>query len=424
MDKFVIEGGSKLSGNIKISGAKNAALPLLCATLLSDKECVLENIPNLADIDTTFKILNFIGVQTEWDKKNQKASINGAKANRLEAPYDLVRTMRASVLVLGPMLARFGEAKVSLPGGCAIGARPVNLHLTALEQMGATITIDGGYIHAKAKKLKGTTIRFPIISVGATENTLMAAALADGETIIENAALEPEIVDLANLLKAMGVPITGEGTNTIRVKGVGSIQKCNHKTIPDRIEAGTYLSAVAIAGGKIHLDHVKASLLPTVIDKYIEAGLTIVEENGGLTASFDPAKGALKACDIQTKEFPGFATDMQAQFMAAMCFTKGSSTISENIFENRFMHVPELIRLGADIAIQGNTAVVKGKGPLSLSGATVMATDLRASASLVLAGLGAKGETQVRRIYHLDRGYENMEKKLSSLGAKVSRTEE
>lgn len=428
MEKLVITGGHKLKGTIKVSGAKNAALPLLFATILNDKPVQLNNVPHLVDITTTLKILRHMGLSVQ--ENGDTIVVDGKTVSTLEAPYDLVRTMRASVLALGPLVARFGQGKVSLPGGCSIGARPVDLHLMALEKMGASIEIIEGYIHAKAAKLQGARITFPIISVGATENTLMAATLAKGETLIENAAQEPEIVDLANLLIAMGVPIEGAGTSKIKVQGVTQLKACTHSVIADRIETGTYLAAVAIAGGSIRLQGVSESLLSAVTDKFREAGVEIKEEKsaaGGydLLVKYDESKmGPLKSVDIITKEFPGFPTDMQAQLMAAMCFANGTSVISETIFENRFMHVPELNRLGADIAIHGNTAKVTGKGQNGLSGATVMATDLRASACLVLAGLGAKGTTVVRRIYHLDRGYERMEEKLRSIGAHIVREQE
>ena len=368
-------------------------------------------------------MLEHLGVQSDYHHQSHSARINAARINTQEAPYELVRTMRASVLVLGPLLARFGRARVSLPGGCSIGARPVNLHLTALEQMGATIEIESGYINAQAPRLTGATIRFPIISVGATENTLMAASLAQGHTVIENAAREPEIVDLVRLLRSMGAKIKGEGTHTIHIEGVNSLGAAKHPIIADRIEAGTYVAAVSITGGRIRLPGVPASLMQSTLDLFESAGLGIKADEAGIEAWRDGDR-PLRGVDVTTKEFPAFPTDMQAQFMAAMCFAEGSSTIVENIFENRFMHVPELCRLGADISIQGNTAIVRGKGLRSLSGATTMATDLRASASLVLAGLGARGETSVRRVYHLDRGYEKMERKLSEVGAHIRRQQE
>lgn len=422
MEKLVIEGGQRLQGEVQIGGAKNAALPLLFASILSDQSCTFENIPNLVDIETTFKMLRHLGVLVQWDAANHRAHVQAKTCQVFEAPYDLVRTMRASVLVLGPLLSRFGQAKVSLPGGCSIGARPVNLHLMALEKMGAKIELDRGYIHARCQGLKGAVIRFPTISVGATENILMAAALAQGETIIENAALEPEIVDLAKLLKAMGVGIDGEGTSTIRIQGAQSLRPVQHYIVADRIEAGTYIAAVATAGGSIKMPGVNPSLLGAVIEKLREANVTIQSDAAGLQIHADPQQ--LVSVNVTTKEFPGFPTDMQAQVMAAMCVASGTSVFNEHIFENRFMHVPELQRLGADIAIEGHTAIVRGRGCGGLSGATVMATDLRASASLVLAGLAAKGTTTVRRIYHLDRGYEHMEQKLCALGAKIKREKE
>ena len=425
MDALVIEGKSgqagRLQGAVTVSGAKNAALPVLFATLLSDQDCTLTNVPDLLDISTTLKILEHIGATVEWDHNSRSALVNARSCSSLEAPYELVRTMRASVLVLGPLLARFGKARVSLPGGCTIGARPVNLHLMALEKMGAQIQIDGGYINASCSKLRGCEIQFPTISVGATENIMMAACLAEGTTVLENAAREPEITDLAHFLKLAGADIHGEGTGTITIKGMNHLKPAKHQIIADRIEAGTYLTACALTGGDVFLPGVSASLLSAVIDKLREAGATIEVSQQGIRVR---STGELKGVDILTKEFPGFPTDMQAQFMAAMCTAHHSSIINENIFENRYMHVPELVRLGADITIQGNTAVVRGKGPGGLSGATVMATDLRASASLILAALTAKGSTTVRRIYHLDRGYERMEEKLSQLGARIRRVKE
>ncbi len=427
MDRLVIKGGFPLKGSIAVSGAKNAALPILFAAVLSDEKCTFSNVPLLADIRTTVKILEQVGVVTEWDQNKKVLTTNAANITSFEAPYELVRTMRASVLILGPLLARFGEARVSLPGGCSIGARPVNLHLMALEKMGAKIEVENGYISASAKKLKGAVIHFPIISVGATENTVMAATLAEGVTTLENAALEPEIVDLCNFLISCGVKIEGVGTSVLKVHGAqgrSALRGCSHKIIADRIEAGTYLAATAAAGGEITLNDINPQFLGAVLEKLRETGCEISTTVNSITIKAPSAPDGLRAVDVTTKEFPGFPTDMQAQLMAAMCVAKGRSVFSENIFENRFMHVPELMRLGADIAIQGSTAVTTGKGRLGLSGAIVMATDLRASASLVIAALASRGETVVRRVYHLDRGYEDMERKLSSLGAQIKREKE
>ena len=423
MDKLVIEGGRKLKGEVQISGAKNAALPILFGALLTGEVCDLSNVPDLADIDTTIRLLQMMGVEVERDIAGSRAKLQAKMLTSTEAPYDLVRTMRASVLVLGPTLARFGEAKVSLPGGCSIGARPVNLHLSALEKMGAEIEIDAGYIRAKAKKLHGAEILFEQVSVGATENTLMAAVLAKGSTTIRNAAQEPEIIDLAIFLRACGARISGEGTTTIEVEGVSALHGCKHSVIPDRIEAGTYLVAGAITGGSVRLPGVSAELLEAVLDKLRATGCEVRSDSKGIELC---AAKPLHSADLVTAPFPSFPTDMQAQFMTLMTVADGTSVIEETVFENRFMHVPELIRLGADIQIQGGTAVIRGlasKGR-KLHGATVMATDLRASASLVLAGLAAEGTTAVRRIYHLDRGYERMEAKLTALGAAIQRAKE
>jgi UDP-N-acetylglucosamine 1-carboxyvinyltransferase len=425
MDKLIIEGGRKLTGEVQISGSKNAALPILFGTILTDKGCDLSNVPALADITTTLKLLSMMGIKTQFNKKDRTAFVQAADLTSLEAPYDLVRTMRASVLVLGPTLARYGEAKVSLPGGCSIGARPVNLHLSALEKMGAQIEIEEGYIKAKCRKLKGAEITFEQVSVGATENIMMAATLAEGTTILHNAALEPEIVDLAVFLRACGADIKGEGTSTIVIRGGNGrlLHGCNHSIIPDRIEAGTYLVAGAITGGNVFLRGVSSKLFEAVLEKLKASGMDVRSDANGVHLS---ASAAPKAVNISTVPFPGFPTDMQAQFMSLMSISDGVSAITENIFENRFMHVAELSRLGADVQIQGNVAIVNGLGQKKkhLKGATVMATDLRASACLVLAALAAEGSTQVRRVYHLDRGYEEMEVKLNKLGAKVIRDKE
>jgi UDP-N-acetylglucosamine 1-carboxyvinyltransferase len=433
VDKLVIEGGRKLRGTVHVSGSKNAALPILFATILTGRTCRLENVPDLADIDTTVKLLSGMGAKVKWDRGDHKVEIAAPRLDSHEAPYDLVRTMRASVLVLGPTLARFGEAKVSLPGGCSIGARPVNLHLSALEKMGAKIVLEGGYIHAKCDRLHGADITFDQVSVGATENTLMAAALARGTTVLRNAALEPEIVDLARFLRRLGAKVEGEGSPVITVEGVDELEgtdragpKSSYRVISDRIEAGTYLAAAAITGGELDMPGVPVELLGAVLDKLRDTGCEVTSDERGIRLR---APSALRAVDLTTAPFPAFPTDMQAQFMAMMTVAQGSSIITENIFENRFMHVAELQRLGADITVQGNAALVRGKGSpgdagRGLTGATVMATDLRASACLVLAGLAAQGTTTVRRVYHLDRGYEHMEAKLRGLGAEIRREKE
>jgi UDP-N-acetylglucosamine 1-carboxyvinyltransferase len=421
MDKLVIEGGHRLSGEVEISGAKNAALPILFATVATGETSVIENVPNLADIDTTVKLLTQMGAKIEHDRAQNRVAVTAPTLTSIEAPYELVRTMRASVLVLGPTLARFGEAKVSLPGGCSIGARPVNLHLSALEKMGAEITLESGYIFAKCKRLKGADITFEQISVGATENTITAASLADGTTRLRNCAQEPEIWNLAEFLNSMGAKITGHGTPEITIEGVKTLKGGKCSVIPDRIETGTYLIASAITGGDILARNVDGKLLSAVLEKLRTTGAEVIEDKKGIRLK---STARSKSVDISTLEFPGFPTDMQAQFMALMCVADGTSVITENIFENRFMHVAELLRLGADVTIQGATAVIRGKPQQSIKGATVMATDLRASACLVLAGLAAQGETAVRRVYHLDRGYEKMETKLQKLGAQIRREKE
>jgi UDP-N-acetylglucosamine 1-carboxyvinyltransferase len=376
-------------------------------------------VPALQDIKTTLKLLRGLGVEVQWDETEGTARIRASQLNSREADYDLVRTMRASVIVLGPLLARFGEAKVSLPGGCAIGARPIDLHLFGFERLGAKIELENGYVLAKSKGLKGARIPFEFPSVGATENVLMAAVLAEGETVMENCAREPEIVDLARALRAMGADITGEGTETIRVKGKSKLLGCHHRVMPDRIEAGTYLAAGHATGGDVTVEGISADELSAVLEKFEEAGATI---HRGVNSIRLVANGRPKGTDVTTQPFPGFPTDMQAQFMSVMTLAEGASVISETIFENRFMHVPELCRMGADITIRGNTAMVRGVG--GLTGAPVMATDLRASASLIICALAAQGESRVRRIYHLDRGYERIEEKLSKLGAHVQRVKE
>ncbi|CDY75762.1 UDP-N-acetylglucosamine 1-carboxyvinyltransferase [Caballeronia glathei] len=415
MDKLVITGGAKLSGEIVVSGAKNAALPILCASLLTADDVHLENVPNLQDVRTMVKLLRQMGVQCETGG-DARMTLNASKVDNLVAPYEMVKTMRASILVLGPLVARFGEAKVSLPGGCAIGARPVDQHIKGLQAMGAEISIEHGFIEARAKRLKGARIITDMITVTGTENLLMAAVLADGETVIENAAREPEVSDLAHLLVAMGAKIEGIGTDRLVIQGVDKLHGARHSVVPDRIEAGTFLCAVAAAGGDVTLRHVSASLLDAVTAKLREAGVTIEEGQGWMRVKMAKRPAAVS---FRTSEYPAFPTDMQAQFMALNSMATGTSQVVETIFENRFMHVQELNRLGASITIDGNTALVSGVE--KLSGAKVMATDLRASASLVIAAMCADGDTLIDRIYHLDRGYDRMESKLTAVGAKVSR---
>ncbi len=416
MDRIRIRGGRPLNGSIPIGGAKNATLPLMAAGLLSDGPLVLQNAPDLADIATMRHLLTQHGLTVVHDKTARTLTLSGA-ANNLEAPYDLVRKMRASVLVLGPLVARFGEARVSLPGGCAIGTRPVDLHIKGLEQMGAVFDLEGGYMHAKAPGgLKGARIIFPQVSVGATENLLMAATLAEGVTELVNAAREPEIGDLAMCLMRMGARIEGIGTDRILVEGVKTLGSATHPIIPDRIEAGTFACAAAITGGSVLLEGARMVDLGAVVRVMREAGVDVAEELGGLRVT---RLNGLRGADVMTEPFPGFATDMQAQFMALMCVAEGASMITETIFENRFMHVPELTRMGARIKYHGQSAIVRGVP--KLSGAPVMATDLRASVSLVLAGLAAQGETIVNRVYHLDRGYEAVERKLAAVGADIER---
>ena len=417
MDKLRITGNGKLNGEIVVSGAKNAALPLMCAGLLSGGTLRLTNVPMLADVKTTEKLLQGMGATVTGDGVSQ-FEINGGTVNNTCAPYDLVRTMRASILVLGPTLARFGKAEVSLPGGCAIGARPVDQHLKGLEAMGAHIVIEHGYVKATTPegKLKGARVVMDMVTVGGTENLLMAATLAEGTTVLENCAMEPEVVDLANCLVKMGAKIQGIGTPTMTVEGVAELHGAEHSVVPDRIEAGTFLCAVAMTGGKVVLCNAAPHTMQVVLDKLVEAGALI--EAGDDWISIDMQQRP-KAVNIRTAEHPAFPTDMQAQFMAMNAVAEGSSKVVETIFENRFMHVPELNRMGADISVEGNTAMVRGVE--KLSGATVMATDLRASACLVISGLVADGETIVDRIYHLDRGYEHIEKKLGGVGAKIER---
>ncbi len=416
MDKLIITGGTPLQGEIRISGAKNAALPILCATLLADGPMTVGNVPHLQDVTTTMELLGTMGVTLVIDEK-LSVETDVSTIKQFSAPYELVKTMRASILVLGPMLAHFGEAEVSLPGGCAIGARPVNLHIQGLQAMGADITVENGYIKAKAKRLKGTTLVLDIVTVTGTENLMMAATLAEGTTVLENAAREPEVVDLANCLIQMGAKITGAGTSTITIEGVEKLNGIRYNILPDRIETGTYLVAAAITGGKIKVKDTRPEILDAVLIKLRDAGAEI--ETGKDWISLDMHGRRPKAVDIHTAPYPAFPTDMQAQFTALNAIAEGTSIITETVFENRFMHMQELERMGTDVRIEGNTAIINGRE--GLTAAPVMATDLRASASLVLAGLVAKGDTEVNRIYHIDRGYERIEEKLQQLGASIRR---
>jgi UDP-N-acetylglucosamine 1-carboxyvinyltransferase len=416
VDKLLIEGGRPLSGEVAISGAKNAALPLLCAALLTREPLTLTNVPALNDIGTMLKLLAQMGVKVEKVGAGDTVILDACGLDNPVAPYELVKTMRASVLVLGPLVARAGEAKVSLPGGCAIGARPVDQHIKGLTAMGAEVSVEHGYVHAKAARLKGARLFTDMVTVTGTENLMMAACLADGETVIENAAREPEVVDLANCLVAMGAQISGAGTDVIRIRGVERLHGASHRIMPDRIETGTYLCAAAAAGGQIRLTRTSSAYLDAVIDKLMDAGCDIGIERDAITLK---APTRPTAVSIRTSPYPAFPTDMQAQFMALNTVAEGTAVIRETIFENRFMHVQELRRLGANIEVSGHTALVRGVP--RLDGAIVMATDLRASACLVLAGLVAAGETTIERIYHLDRGYERIEEKLTQLGARIKR---
>jgi len=421
MDKLLIRGGNPLTGEVTISGAKNAALPELCAALLTAEPVTLRNVPRLQDVATMLKLIRNMGVTAERADDGTVA-LNAGALSTPEAPYELVKTMRASVLALGPLLARFGHAKVSLPGGCAIGSRPVDQHIKGLTAMGADIVVEHGYMVARLaggrRRLKGARIATDMVTVTGTENFLMAATLAEGETILENAAQEPEIPDLAEMLIQMGARIEGHGTSRIRIQGVDKLHGCTHQVVADRIEAGTFLCAVAAAGGDVLARHGRMDHLEAVIEKLRDAGVTVTVAEGGIRVQSSGA-ASLKAQSFRTTEYPGFPTDMQAQFMALNCVAHGTAKVTETIFENRFMHVNELVRLGANIQIDGKIALVEGV--LQLSGATVMATDLRASASLVIAALVADGETQIDRIYHLDRGYDQMENKLRALGADIER---
>lgn len=416
MDKLIVSGGYPLRGEVRISGAKNAALPVLVASLLTDKPLCIGNVPHLQDITTTMELLGRMGVRLVVDEK-MVIEADASDVTSRRAPYELVKTMRASILVLGPLLTRFGEAEVSMPGGCAIGSRPVNLHIKGLQAMGAEFSIKDGYMKARAKRLKGTRVLMDMVSVTGTENIMMAATLAQGTTVIENAAREPEVVDLAKCLVGMGAKIEGAGSNTITIEGVSTLNGGSHQVIPDRIETGTYLVAGAMTGGKVKVRNVQPNHLEAVVDKLREAGAEIT--SGRDWICLDRQDQELKAVSIRTAPYPAFPTDMQAQFVALNCIAAGTATVTESVFENRFMHVLELQRMGADIEMRGNTAIVRGVQ--RLTGAPVMATDLRASASLALAGLVADSETIVDRIYHIDRGYECIEEKLAQLGARIRR---
>jgi len=415
MDRLLIQGGVPLRGEIRISGAKNAALPILCAAILTPDTLRVQNVPHLRDVTTTLSLLAQMGVEVSLDEKLGLGLTAASLSNRV-APYDLVKTMRASVLVLGPLLARFGEARVSLPGGCAIGLRPVDQHIKGLQAMGAQIDIEHGYIQAHASRLQGARIMMDLVTVTGTENLMMAATLAEGTTVIENAAREPEVVDLANCLNAMGARVSGHGGDTVTIQGVERLHGCAYRVMPDRIETGTFMVAAAATGGDVRLKQTCPAALDAVVAKLTESGVHIDRGEDWLTVT---SNGGLKSVSVRTAPYPAFPTDMQAQFMALNTVAHGTSVITETVFENRFMHVQELRRLGADVEVEGNTAVVKGVR--GLSGATVMATDLRASACLVVAGLVAEGDTLVDRIYHLDRGYECIEEKLSQLGARIRR---
>jgi UDP-N-acetylglucosamine 1-carboxyvinyltransferase len=427
MDKIRITGGIPLKGSIPISGAKNAALPLMAACLLTDETLTLSNIPYLADIVTMANLLGQHGVQFSMGNALSGAngkmqvgrvlSLNAKEVNNLTAPYELVRTMRASVLVLGPLLARHGAARVSLPGGCAIGSRPIDLHLSALEKMGAEIELLDGYVHAKTERLKGAEITFEKVSVGATENIVMAACLAEGKTVLRNAACEPEVTDLVHCLQAMGAQIEGAGTDTLTITGVEALSGCEHTVVPDRIEAGSYACAAAITGGDVELLGIDPTLLGAVLEIFKNAGIDVQPTERGMRVRSNG--GRMKGVDVMTQPYPGFPTDMQAQLMALLTVTDGASMLTETIFENRYMHVPELTRMGGNIVVHGSSAMIRGVK--ELRGAEVMATDLRASMSLVIAALVAKGETTIHRVYHLDRGYERLEEKLAACGAQIER---
>ncbi len=417
MDKLIITGGGSLDGEVRISGAKNAALPILAATLLASEPVTVRNVPHLHDVTTTLALLGRLGVELVVDEK-LNVEIDPTTINNFVAPYELVKTMRASILVLGPMLARYGKADVSLPGGCAIGSRPVNLHIQGLRAMGAEIEVEGGYIRARAERLKGARLFMDVVTVTGTENLLMAATLAEGTTVLENAAREPEVVDLANFLNSMGAKITGHGTDSITIEGVETLSGSDYSILPDRIETGTYLIGAAVSGGRVKVKDTRPELLDAVLSKLQEAGAKLSYGDDWIELDMEGRRP--KAVDIHTAPYPAFPTDMQAQFTLLNAVAEGTASISETVFENRFMHVQELVRMGANIKVEGNTAIIIGVK--KLQGVPVMATDLRASASLVLAGLVATGETVVDRIYHIDRGYECIEEKLQILGAKIRRT--
>ena len=419
MDRLLIEGGAALTGSINASGAKNSVLPILASSLLLSDKLVLQNIPHLKDVTTMIEVIGSMGANITLDE-DMNIEIDTSNLNNQIARYELVKTMRASVLVLGPLLAKFGRAEVALPGGCAIGSRPVNLHLDSMKRLGAEVTTENGYIKAKAENgLKGAEILFENISVTGTENAVMAAVLAEGKTILKNAAREPEVIDLISCLKKMGAKINGEGTKDIEIEGVKELKPTTFKVMPDRIETATYLTAVAMTGGEVTIKNTQPDALGSILDKLKEAGAKIIIDKDSITLKME---GELKAVDISTAPYPAFPTDMQAQFISLNTIAKGHSKVVETIFENRFMHVQELIRMGGDISLKGNTALIKGKS--SLKSAPVMATDLRASASLVLAGLVAEGQTKIDRIYHIDRGYERIEEKLNLLGARIERISE
>jgi UDP-N-acetylglucosamine 1-carboxyvinyltransferase len=417
MDKLLITGGNRLDGVVRASGAKNAALPIMAATLLaSEGACLLGNVPHLRDITTTMELLGRMGARLTMHDR-MRVDVDTTRVTHFEAPYDLVKTMRASILVLGPLLARFGEAQVSLPGGCAIGARPVNLHIDGMRAMGADIRVENGYVHARAARLKGARYFMDVVTVTGTENLMMAAALADGQTILENAAREPEVEDLAGFLNAMGASIRGAGTDTIVIDGVDALRGCEYDILPDRIETGTFLVAAAMTGGRVRVRNTRANLLEAVLGKLRESGAAV--DSGEDWIEVDMQGRRARAVDVHTAPHPAFPTDMQAQFCALNSVAEGIATVTETVFENRFMHVPEMQRMGADIRIEGNVAICRGVE--GLTGAPVMATDLRASASLVLSGLVAQGDTLVDRTYHIDRGYDHIEEKLSALGAVIRR---
>ncbi|MCH7619411.1 MAG: UDP-N-acetylglucosamine 1-carboxyvinyltransferase [Candidatus Marinimicrobia bacterium] len=416
MDKFVINGGNELNGTIRVSGAKNAVLPLMAAALLAEGKSVIRNVPDLRDTRTMAKLLSIIGADVVFE--NGVMEIDASGANNPEAPYELVKTMRASFYVLGPLTARFGRARISLPGGCAWGPRPVDLHLKGMEALGAKVTLDDGYINTKADRLKGATIKLAVSSVGATGNLLMAAATADGETVIENAAMEPEIVCLTDFLNRMGADISGRGTDMLRIKGVDRLQAVNMDVIPDRIEAGTYLVVAAAVGGDVTVDGAEPEHLKAIMDELKESGANVDIDGKKISVS---SEGRLKGTDVNTEVYPGYPTDMQAQWIALMSTASGKSVVTDTIYKDRFTHVAELVRLGVDVTLKGNSALVRGVK--NLKGAPVMSTDIRASASLIIAGLMAEGRTDLHRIYHIDRGYDNIEKKLQGIGADISREE-